>query len=109
MATEASFARFIQDQLDDRCDVVLKKMFGEYGVFLEGKMVAVLCDNVFYLKPTKEVEALLKEVMKAPPYRGAKDYFVIEQIEDKEYLCELVRTNAEALPVPKPKKPKSKT
>lgn len=109
MATEASFARFIQDQLEDLGDVVIKKMFGEYGVFLEGKMVALLADNVFYLKPTSEVEVLLKEIMKAPPYNGAKDYFVIEQIEDKEYLCDLVRTNANVLPLPKPKKPKSKT
>ncbi len=108
MATETSFAQYIRDQLSELGRVEVNKMFGEYGVYLEGKIVALLCDNVFYLKRTPEVLNHLSEVIESPAYTGAKPSYVIEQIDDRAYLQEIVEITYRALPEPKHKKEKTK-
>ena len=105
MATEKSFADFVVEQLAEAGIIICRKMFGEYGVYCDGKIVALLCDNRLFIKPTEAGRAFIGEVVLAPPYPGAKDYFLIEeQLEDGEWLSHLVRTSAAELPLPKPKK-----
>lgn len=106
MATDLDFARYVQDQLSDLGKIDVNKMFGEYGVYLDGKIIALLCDNVFYLKRTAEVVPYLREILEAPPYQGGKPTFVIEQLDDREYLQEIVKVTYDALPQPKPKTPR---
>ncbi|MDZ7926179.1 MAG: TfoX/Sxy family protein [Agrobacterium sp.] len=71
MATDLDFTWYIQDQLADLGKIDVNKMFGEYGVYLDGKIIALLCDNVFYLKRTTEVVPYLREILEAPPYPGS--------------------------------------
>lgn len=105
MATEKSFADFVVEQLAEAGVITCRKMFGEYGVYCDGKIVALLCDNRLFIKPTEAGRAHIGEVVLAPPYPGAKDYFLIEeQLEDGEWLSRLVRVSAAELPLPKPKK-----
>ncbi len=106
MATETSYAQYIKDQLKDAGRVEVNKMFGEYGVYLDGKFVALLCDNVFYLKHLPEVVKHLTEVLEGQPYTGAKPWYVIEQTDDRAYLQQLIEIVFCALPEPKPKKEK---
>jgi TfoX/Sxy family transcriptional regulator of competence genes len=106
MATDASYAQYIKDQISGLGRVEVNKMFGEYGVYLDGKFVALLCDNVFYLKHIPDVIVHLTEVLEAPPYKGAKPWYVIEQTDDREYLQQIVLITYRALPEPKPKKEK---
>jgi TfoX/Sxy family transcriptional regulator of competence genes len=108
MATDATYAQYIKDQLNGLGRIEVNKMFGEYGVYLEGKIVALLCDNVFYLKRTSEVLPHLSEVLEAPAYPGAKPTFVIEQVDDRDYLQHVVAITYQALPEPKPKESKKK-
>ena len=75
---------------------------------LYGIIFGLVCDNRFYLKPTEAGSSLLRSVEMLPPYDGAKDYFFIEDVDDRDYLSALVRETCNALPQPKPKKKKMK-
>ena len=82
-------------------------MFGEFGIFSNGKIFGLVCDNQLFIKPTEGGRAFIKDVLEAPPYPGAKLYFLIEdQIEDRDWLSELIRISVKELPPPKPKKRK---
>ena len=81
-----------------------KKMFGDYGIYCDGKIFGLICDNNFYLKPTEPVRPLLRTVELRPPYEGAKDYFYITDVDDRDYLSLLVRETCKVLPEPKPRK-----
>lgn len=107
MASDASFVDYVVDQIGAAGQVSTRKMFGEYAVYCDGKVVALVCDNQFYLKPTEGARTLLRQVTEAPPYPGAKPYWLMsEQLEDQQLMAHLVRVTANALPLPKPKPPK---
>lgn len=106
VATEQSFVEFVVDQIDNDCNITWKKMFGEYGVWSSGKIVALICDHQFFLKPTEAGRAYLGQVVEAPAYPGAKPSFLIDELEDREWLSELIRVTAAELPEPKKKSKK---
>ena len=107
MASDQRTVDFIVEQLSP-LGVSARKMFGEYGLSLDGKSIGVICDDQLFVKPTEAGRAFLGEVAEAPPYPGAKPSFVIDpdRWDDVDWLVELVRITADALPAPKPKKPK---
>ncbi|MBU1014080.1 MAG: TfoX/Sxy family protein [Bacteroidetes bacterium] len=110
MASDQNFVDFVLDQIENAGEVTAKKMFGEYGVYSDGKIFALICDNQLFIKPTEAGSAFIGNVVEAPPYTGAKLSFLIEdKIEDREWLSELVRITVKELPEPKPKKKKKKT
>jgi len=107
MATDKAFVDFVLDQIENAGEVTAKKMFGEYGVFSNGKIFALICDNKLFIKPTDGGRAFIRDVVEAPPYTGAKPSFLIEdKIEDRDWLSELIRISLKELPEPKPKKKK---
>ncbi|MBE6323009.1 MAG: TfoX/Sxy family protein [Bacteroidales bacterium] len=106
MASNADFVQYIADQCSGAGEIIVKKMFGDYGIYCDGKIFGLICDNGFYLKPTDAVRPMLREVALRPPYDGAKDYFYITDIDDRDYLSALVRETCKALPEPRPKKKK---
>jgi TfoX/Sxy family transcriptional regulator of competence genes len=107
MASELSFVEFVVDQIEDAGEITFKKMFGEFGIFSDGKIFGLVCDNQLFIKPTEGGRAFIKDVVEAPPYPGAKLYFLIEdQIEDRDWLSELIRISVKESPPPKPKKRK---
>ncbi len=109
MATDKAFVDFVLDQIENAGEITAKKMFGEYGVFSNGKIFALICDNKLFIKPTESGRAFIQDVVEAPPYKGAKPSFLIEdKIEDREWLSELIRISLKELPEPKPKKKKKK-
>lgn len=107
MATKQSTADYLVDQLAGAGDISIRKMFGEYALYCEGKVVALICDDQFFIKPTDPGKAFIGTVTEAPPYPGAKDYYRIdeEKWEDREWLTELVLITTAAVPMPK-KRPK---
>lgn len=110
MASDESFVEFVTDQIAADCAVTYKKMFGEYGLYSDGKIFAVICDNKLFVKPTEAGREFIGEPVEAPPYPGAAPRFLIqEQLEDGEWLSELVRVTAAALPAPKPRKARKRT
>jgi len=109
MASDIKFVDFVIDQIEDAGTVGCRKMFGEYVVYCEGKVVALICDNKLFVKPTIAGREFIGNVTEAPAYAGAKLSFLIEeQIEDSDWLCELIRVTEKELPEPKPKKKRKK-
>ncbi len=105
MASDSEFVEFVVDQIKGAGDITFKKMFGEYAIYLNAKIVALVCDNQFFIKPTNAGREFIGDVVEAPPYPGAKPSFLIgEQIEDKDWISNLVLMTEKELPEPKPKK-----
>ena len=103
MASNPDFVQYIADQCGGAGEIVARKMFGDYGIYCNGKIFGLICDNAFYLKPTEAGRALLHAEDMRPPYDGAKPYFYIEDVDDHDYLSALVKATYAALPAPKPK------
>jgi len=109
MATDTGFASYVCDQLRDAGGITARKMFGEYGVYRHGKIVALICDNQFFVKPTPAGEALLGVPTYGAPYPGAKPMFnVSDLLDDAAALVRLIEATDAALPAPKQKAAKKK-
>jgi DNA transformation protein and related proteins len=105
MASDLNFVEYVRDQINGAGEVSFKKMFGEYAIYYDNKVVALVCDNQLFVKPTAGGRSLIEQVVEAPPYPGAKPYFLIgEQLDDREWMSDLIQLTASELPVPKPKK-----
>jgi len=106
MSTSASTIEHILSQVGDVLEVTPRKMFGEYGLFLDGKMVAMVCDDTLFVKPSPDGLDLLGEHEEEPPYPGAKPLpIVTERFAQKPgQLAELLRLTWKAVPAPKPRK-----
>ncbi len=110
MATRTEIAEYILNQSGDAGDTAVKKMFGEFALYCGGKVVAFICDDQLFIKPTPQGRDYLGEIEEAPPYPGAKNYYLIpeDNWDDRVWLSGLVRITADALPQPKPKKPRKR-
>ena len=104
MASNPDFVQDITDQCGGAGEIVTRKMFGDYGIYCNGKIFGLICDNGFYLKPTEAGRQMLRHENLRPPYDGAKPYFYIEDVDDHDYLSALVKVTCVELPEPKPKK-----
>ena len=105
MASDQRFVDFIVGQAALGSALTFRKMFGEYALYVDEKVVALVCDNQLFVKPTTAGRALLGTVAEHAPFPGAKPHFRIDEvIEDGETLQQLLVTTAAALPTPKPKR-----
>lgn len=103
MASNPDFVQYIIDQCSGAGEVSARKMFGDYTLYCNAKVVGLISDNGLYLKPLDSLRPLLRLVSMRPPYDGAKPYFYIEDVDDHSYLSSLVKAAADSLPTPKPK------
>jgi TfoX/Sxy family transcriptional regulator of competence genes len=86
-------------------DVTAKAMFGEYGVYLDGKVVALVCDDQLFVKPTAAGREEMPGLTESPPYPGAKPHLLVPP--DRwagDALAKLLGVTAAHLPAPKPRK-----
>ncbi len=104
MATDAGYAKHVCDQLHAAGGISARKMFGEYGLYRHGKIVALICDNQLFVKPTPEGEAVLGTPSYGPPFPGAKPFLnASDLLDDPERLVRLILATDAALPAPKKK------
>lgn len=109
MASDQDFIDYIIDQLSNAGSITFRKMFGEYALYVDGKVFALVCDNQLFIKPTDAGKTYIGTPETGLPYPGAKPYFVIQdKIDDSEWLCGLVVASKAALPEKKMKKPRKK-
>lgn len=109
MASDQDFVQYVCEESGLRDALSFKKMFGEYALYLDGKVVALVCDNQLFVKPTPEGRGLLGTVTEQPPYPGGKPYFRVDvELDERDLLGRLLRTTALALPPPKPKSARRK-
>lgn len=105
MASDPSFVEHVCDQLRGIPGLAHRKMFGEYALYVHGKVVALVCDNQLFVKRTEAGRQLLESPTEGAPFPGAKPYFMAdEHIDNSELLTALLLATADALPAPKPKK-----
>jgi DNA transformation protein and related proteins len=107
MASDLSFVEYVSDQMSAAGPIAFRKMFGDYAIYCDGKVVALVCDNQLFVKPTAAGRAYMEQVVEAPPYQGAKPHFLIgDELDNRDWLANLISITYRALPVPKPRKPK---
>ena len=108
MSTRPATVEFIVEQASGAGAVSARKMFGEYALYCDGKLVALVCDDELFVKPTSAGRGHAGSVEQRPPYPGAKPSLVIEgdKWEDREWISALIRHTADELPAPAPKRRK---
>ena len=108
MATAQDFVDYIFEQAGLGSRLTAKKMFGEFGLYLDEKIIALACDNQLFIKPTEPGRALLGKVKEGAPYPGAKPHLLVnELLDDGDLLKQVLVATAKALPAPKPKAAKA--
>lgn len=111
MATKVETVEYILDQIDGNLGVSARKMFGEYALYCDGRVVGLVCDNILFIKITEEGREFVGDsFVEGAPYPGAKPWMKIDSdfIDNREWISELVSITAHNVPLPKPKKPKVK-
>lgn len=108
MATDHGFIDYVSEQAGLGERLTHKKMFGEYALYVDGKVVAFACDNSLFVKPSAAAGKLAPGLPLRPPYPGAKDYPVADELlDDADALRALLLETAALMPEPKPRaKPK---
>lgn len=106
MATSKEYLSFILEQLTGLEEITYRQMMGEYIIYYRGKIAAYVCDDRLLVKPVEAAKALMPEAPYEPPYEGAKDMLLVEDVENREFLTELFDAMYDELPAPKPKKKK---
>ncbi len=105
MPNDQDFVDFVIDQVENGCEITYRHMFGGTTLYMNGKVVALICDNQLFVKPTAAGRAYIGLPVEAPPYPGATDSFLVQdEIEDAEWLTELLVITEKELPAPRPKK-----
>jgi len=102
-----NFISYVCEQMADAGVIIYKKMFGAYCVYCNSKAIGFVCDGQLFIKPTEAGKRLIQTPEMASPYPGAKSYFLIAEIDNREFLSRLAYETAMLLPEPKRKKIKS--
>lgn len=103
MASSKEYVEYILEQLSLLNGVDCRAMMGEYVLYYRGKVFGGVYDDRFLVKPTKSALALMPEAEKELPYKGGKEMLLVEDVENKEFLRQLVAAMYEDLPTPKKK------
>lgn len=104
MASSKSYLDFILDQLSGLENVTFRTMMGEYIIYYRGRVVGGIYDDRFLVKPTKSATAMMPNANTEHPYEGAKEMLLVDDVENREFLRELLESMFDELPAPKNKK-----
>lgn len=108
MASTIEYTEFIVSQLQGAGMITYKKLFGEYGLWRQGKFFGTVEDNQFYVKITRAGQALLPDAEPVAPHGGEPGMYRVEELEDRDFLAKLVVETCAELPEPRPRKPRKK-
>lgn len=98
MASDKEYLDYILEQLSEMEDISYRKMMGEYILYYKGKVFGGIYDNRFLIKPVKSVLAMIPTPIYETPYDGAKDMILVENIEDRVFLSDLINAMYDDLP-----------
>ena len=104
MASGKGYLDFILDQLSELEDVSYRAMMGEFILYYHGKVIGGIYDDRFLVKPTKSAAAMMPDAQRELPYEGAKEMLLVDNVENREFLRELLEAMDRELPGPKKKK-----
>ncbi len=103
MASSKDYLDYILEQLSELNDITHRAMMGEYVLYYRGKVFGGIYDDRFLVKPTKTAIAMMPDAELELPYEGAKEMILINDVDNREFLRELVEAMYEDLPAPKKK------
>lgn len=104
MASSKEYLAFVLDQLSGLDGISWRAMMGEYILCHRGKIAAYICDDRLLVKPVEAAKKLMPDAPTEPPYEGAKNMLLVENVDDREFLTTLFETMFHQLPEPKSKK-----
>ncbi len=104
MASSKGYLEFILGQLSGLEDIAWRTMMGEYILYYRGKIVGGIYDDRFLVKPVKAAAERMPEAKMELPYEGAKEMLLVDNVDNREFLCELLEAMYEELPAPKKRK-----
>jgi len=104
MASSKDYLEYILDQLSGLDDISYRAMMGEYIIYYRGKVVGGIYDDRFLVKPVKSAMAMMPDANLELPYEGAKEMLLVDDVENREFLRELLEAMYDELPAPKKKK-----
>ena len=104
MASSRDLLNFILEHLSDLDEITYKPMMGEFMLYYRGKLVGGIYDDRLLVKPVKSAIEYMPLATYSLPYEGAKEMLLVDNVDDKEYLCGLFEAMFDDLPAPKPKK-----
>ena len=104
MASGKDYLEYILDQLAGLDDISYRAMMGEYIIYYRGKVVGGIYDDRFLVKPAKAAVAMMPDAEMELPYDGAKEMLLVDDVENREFLRELLEAMYDELPAPKKKR-----
>ena len=104
MASSKEYLEFIMDQLSGVKDVSYRAMMGEYIIYYRGKVAGGIYDDRFLVKPVKAALDMMPEAVWELPYEGGSKMLLVDDVEDREFLRDLLEAMYDELPAPKKKK-----
>ena len=103
MSSDKNYLEYVLEQLSELEDISYRSMMGEYILYYKGRIFGGIYDDRFLVKPTKTAAVMMPEAARELPYEGAKEMLLVENIDDREFLKELITAMADELPPPKKK------
>ena len=104
MASNKDYLEYILDQLSDLDEISCRPMMGEYIIYYRDKIVGGIYDDRFLVKPVKSAVTMMPDAEKEFPYEGAKEMLLVDDVENREFLRELLEAMYDELPAPKKRK-----
>ena len=104
MASSTEYLEFILEQLSGLENIAYRAMMGEYILYYRGKIIGGIYDDRFLVKPTKSAVAMMPDADREIPYEGAKEMLLVDNVDNREFLTELLTSMVDELPEPKKKK-----
>ena len=104
MSSSKEYLTFILEQLSGLDQITFRAMMGEYILYYRGRIIGGIYDDRFLVKPTKSALTLMPYADREIPYEGAKEMLLVDNVDNREFLTELITAMAEELPAPKAKK-----
>lgn len=104
MASSREYLDFILEQLSGLSGITSKQMMGEYILYINGRIFGGIYDDRFLVKPTKSAKAMMPDADLELPYEGAKEMLLVDNVDNREFLTELVTAMVDELSAPKQKK-----
>ncbi len=104
MASEKEYLEYVLEQLSDVSGVTYRPMMGEFILYARNKIIGGIYDDRLLVKITKASARLMPDAPETLPYEGAKPMLLVEDIDDRALLTELVNAMWDELPAPKKKK-----
>ena len=104
MASSREYLGFILGQLSGLEEITHRAMMGEYIHYYRGRVIGGIYDDRLLIKPVPAAVSRMPEALRELPYEGARPMLLVGNVDDREFLTELIGAMYEELPAPKPKK-----